>query len=415
MLLENNAYPGDTRVRREALALVEAGFEVTVIAPREGDQPSKDVVNGVHVYRYPAPFEHNSFLGFVWEFFYSTVAAFLVSFRVAFARGFDVIHAHNPPDTLFVIGLFYKIFGKRFVFDHHDLGPELYMARSDGQGNRVVYNALRLLEKWTFKTSNLVISTNESYKKIARTRGGVPENKIAIVRNGPPLKSLGSAEPIQELRASGKTIFGYAGAISVQDGLDYLIKALDHLRTDLRREDFLCIIMGDGDDLNRIRGLTRDAGLEEHVLFTGWLEREDLWRHLATLDIGVDPDPSNDFNDKCTMIKMTEYMAFSTCIVAFDLPEHRYTAGESAIYVPDNDPVKFASALHALMDDPAERKRLGRIGRERVEKEIAWEYSTPKLVEAYQRLLNLPIQQQAVNSRSDDMCVGQVDPVQEKA
>ncbi len=190
MLVENNSYPGDTRVRREALALVDAGFHVTVIAPRALGQPKRDVVDDVHVYRYPEPTERDSFWGFVWEFLYSTIAAFIVSFSVWRKEGFDVIHAHNPPDTLFAIGLFYKLFGKKFVFDHHDLAPELYMARTGGNGNKLVYNVLRLLEKWSFRTADLVIATNESYKKIALTRGGVAESKVKIVRNGPPLSFM---------------------------------------------------------------------------------------------------------------------------------------------------------------------------------------------------------------------------------
>ena len=388
MLVENNSYPGDTRVRREALALVDAGFNVTVIAPREVGQARRDVVDGVSVYRYPEPTERDSFWGFVWEFFYSTLAAFIVSFSVWRKEGFDVIHAHNPPDTLFAIGLFYKLFGKKFVFDHHDLGPELYMARSGGNGNKLVYNVLRLLEKWTFQTSNLVIATNESYKKIAMERGGVEESRIEIVRNGPPLSFLSYAQPYPELVNSPKTVFGYAGSIGVQDGLDYLIEALKYLKYELNRDDFLTIIMGDGDDLPRIKAMTSEYGLEDHVQFTGWLKKDRLLRYMASIDIGVDPDPSNDFNDKCTMIKMTEYMAFSKPIVAFDLPEHRFTSKEAAIYVADNNTDDFAKVLQLLMDDPAQRERMGKIGRDRVEKVIAWEYSVPKLVSAYEKLLN---------------------------
>ncbi len=387
MLVENNAYPGDTRVRREALALTQAGFSVTVIAPREGEQQRRDIVNGVKVYRYPEPTERDSFWGFVWEFFYSTIATFIVSFTVWRKEGFDAIHAHNPPDTLFAIGLFYKLFGKKFVFDHHDLGPELYMARSGGDGNKVVYKALRLLEKWTFRTSDLVIATNESYKKIAIDRGKVNPSKIEIVRNGPPLSFLDYVQPYPELVNLPKTILGYAGAISVQDGLDYFIKSLNYLKTELKRDDFLAVIMGDGDDLPRVKALTVEFGLEDHVQFTGWLEKDKLSRYMASIDIGVDPDPSNPFNDRCTMIKMTEYMAFSKPIVAFDLPEHRYTSKEAAIYVPDNDPAKFAQTIQLLMDDSNQREQMGKLGRARVEKEIAWEYSIPKLVRAYESLL----------------------------
>ncbi|MFK7848459.1 MAG: glycosyltransferase family 4 protein [Rhodothermales bacterium] len=387
MLVENNSYPGDTRVRREALALVDAGFNVTVIAPRSLGQSRRDVVDGVSVYRYPEPSERDSFWGFVWEFLYSTIAAFIVSFSVLRKEGFDVIHAHNPPDTLFAIGLFYKLFGKKFVFDHHDLAPELYMARTDGKGSTLVYKVLLLLEKWTFRTSDLVISTNNSYKKIATERGGVNEEKVRIVRNGPPLSFLEYAQPYPELVNLPKTIFGYAGSIGIQDGLDYLIKALHYLKTELKRDDFLTIIMGDGDDVPRIKSMTREYGLEDHVQFTGWLKKDKLTRYMTSIDIGVDPDPSNDFNDRCTMIKMTEYMAFSKPIVAFDLPEHRHTSGEAAIYVPENNVGNFARALLLLMDDPKQCEQMGKLGRKRVEEKIAWEYSVPKLVSAYEEVL----------------------------
>ena len=386
MLLENNGYPGDTRVRREALALVQEGFEVSVIAPKEGPQPAVETVDGVQVYRYPAPLEHDSVLGFAWEFIYSTAAAFFMSLRVWITKGFDVIHAHSPPDTLFVVGAFYKLFGKKFVFDHHDLSPELYQARSDGKGNPVLYRILLFLEKMTFWTSNLVIATNESYRTIAMERGNVKKENTTIVRNGPPLSIMGDDEPYSDLVNTGKFLFGYVGAISIQDGLEYLVHAVRHLKETYNRTDILCIIMGDGDDLERIKGLVREQHLEELFLFTGWVEKEELGRYLASIDIGVDPDPSNDFNDKCTMIKMTEYMVYGKPIVAFDLPEHRFTAQDAAVYVPENDPRLFAKALLDLMDDPIRREVMGRFARKRVESEIAWEYSVPPLVESYHRL-----------------------------
>lgn len=392
MLVENNSYPGDTRVRREALAMVQAGFEVSVISPREKGQAKQEMVDGVSVYRYAEPAERDSFWGFVWEFMYSTIAAFFVSLSVWRREGFDVIHAHNPPDTLFAIGVFYKLFGKKFVFDHHDLSPELYLAKTEGNGKKVVYNALMLLEKWTFNTADLVIATNESYKKIATDRGGVSEKKVRIVRNGPPLSFLQYAKPYHELRKLDKIVFGYAGSIGVQDGLDYLVKSLHHLKTVLHRNDFMAIIVGDGDDLPRIKRMTSELGLEDVIQFTGWVGKEKLIRYMSSIDVGVDPDPSNDFNDKCTMIKMTEYMAFAKPIVAFDLPEHRYTSGDAAIYVPDNDVAKFAEALQVLMDNPTRREQMGQIGRQRVETQIAWEYSIPHLIAAYEDVLGFKAQ-----------------------
>ena len=390
MLLENNSYPGDTRVRREALALVDAGFSVVIIAPRDPGQPRRETVQGVRVYRYPPPRERDSFLGFAWEFSYSTLAAFWVSFSVLFREGFDAIHAHSPPDTLFFVGLFYKLFGKSFVFDHHDLSPELYMARSDGKGSKLVYAALRFFEWGTFKTANRVIATNESYREIALKRGGVPEGHVVIVRNGPPLNDLGVSHPSPALQ-SDKIILGYAGTISIQDGLEYLVRALRYLRHELRRSDFICLVMGDGDDLGRIKQMTKEARLTEHIRFTGWLEKDELWRMMASVNIGLDPDPSNSFNDRCTMIKMTEYMAFAMPIVAFDLPEHRYTAKDAAVYVGQNDPVLFAKEIEKLMDDPLRRKKMGAFGRARVENEIAWEYSIPALINVYNDLFGWPV------------------------
>ena len=391
MLLENNGYPGDTRVRREALALVEAGFQVSVIAPTEGKQPSKEMVDGVYVHRYPAPAEYDSILGFAWEFIYSTFAAFFVSFRVLVREGFDVIHAHSPPDTLFAVGLFYKLFGKKFVFDHHDLSPELYQARSGGEGNPLLYRILLFLERMTFVTSDLAIATNESYRKIAMERGRVPYEKTTVVRNGPPLKLLGFHEPHEHLRQSGKIILGFAGTISLQDGLEYLVEAVDHLKNTYNRTDVLCIVMGDGDDLERIKDLVGKKGVDELFLFTGWLNRDEMGRYLASIDIGIDPDPSNLFNDKCTMIKMTEYMVYGKPIVAFDLVEHRVTAGESAVYVQDNDAKKMAKAIIDLMDDPGKRQQMGEFGYRRARTEIAWEFSVPHLVESYHRLFGRSI------------------------
>ena len=386
MLLENNGYPGDTRVRREALALVEAGFQVAVIAPREGVQVPHEVVDGVHVYRYPPPAENDSVLGFAWEFFYSTCAAFFVSLKVWMKEGFDAVHAHSPPDTLFAVGLFYKLFGKKFVFDHHDLSPELYQARSGGNGNPVLYKTLLFLEKMTFWTSDLAIATNESYRKIAMERGQVAYEDTVVVRNGPPLTLMGDHKPFDHLRGTDKTLLGYVGAISIQDGLEYLVEAVEHIKKSFKRTDVLCVVMGDGDDLPRIKRLVKERGLDELFLFTGWIERDELGQYLASIDIGVDPDPSNPFNDKCTMIKMTEYMVYGKPIVAFDLPEHRFTAGESAIYVSDNDSLAFARAVVDLMDNPIKRSEMGEIGRHRAQTEIAWEFSIPHLVESYHRL-----------------------------
>lgn len=390
MLLENQPYPQDPRVRREATALKDAGYSVSVIAPGRKGQPWRETIDGVKVYRFPAPPGGNGFWGYLWEYGYSVTAAFILSLLVFFRNGFDVVHAHNPPDTFVFIAAFYKLLGKRFVYDHHDLAPEMYYARFEGKGNRLVHLALVALEKLSCKLADHVIATNESYKRIEMQRGQVPEERITIVRNGPELKNLQSVEPDAELRLKAKTIIGYVGAMGVQDGIDYLLRALRHLVYDLGRSDFFCVMIGRGDAQANLKQLTTQLGLDDHVWFTGWVSDADLLRYLSTADICVDPDPSNPFNDRCTMIKMTEYMALGKPIVAFDLPEHRFTAREAALYVRPNDELEFARALVQLMDDPEQRQVMGSFGRRRVETELAWCYSVPALLSVYRKLLPEP-------------------------
>lgn len=383
MLLENNPYPQDPRVRREATALVAAGYQVTVICPKGKDQPSRGMVDGVRVYRFPAPPEASSALGYLWEYGYSMVAAFFLSLLVFSRDGFDIVHAHNPPDTFVFIAAFYKLFGKRFVYDHHDLSPEMYYARFGGNGNRLVYRTLVALERLSCWLADHVIATNESYKAMEMQRGQVPEGRITIVRNGPELEGLDTVEPALELRQRDQTIIGYVGAMGFQDGLDYLLRALRHLVYDLGRRDFFCVLIGQGDAKDSMQQLATQLGLDGYVWFTGWVSDTDLLRYLSAADICVDPDPSNPFNDRCTMIKMTEYMALAKPIVAFDLPEHRYTAQEAALYVKPNDELEFARALAELMDDPERRQAMASFGRRRAETSLAWHHSVPNLLKVY--------------------------------
>jgi glycosyltransferase involved in cell wall biosynthesis len=387
MLLENNPFPQDGRVRREADALVAAGYRVSVICPRANKQCWRETVNGVSAYRFPAPPEANGLLGYLWEYGYSLVMTFVISLYVFFQKGFDVIHAHNPPDLFVLVGAFYKLFGKRFIFDHHDLSPEMYYARFAGQGNRFTYQALVSFEKLSFRLADHIISTNQSYKVVAMERGGVPENRISIVRNGPDLSRLQLAPPDPELRRKGKTIIGYVGVMGFQDGVDYLLRALHHLVFTLDRTDFYCVIIGKGDAWTDLKVLATQLGLDEYIWFTGRVSDAHLISYLSTADICVDPDPSNPFNDRSTMIKMTEYMALGKPIVAFDLPEHRFTAQKAALYVRPNDELEFARALIHLMDDPIRRQAMGAYGRHRIENELAWQYSVPQLLKVYRSLL----------------------------
>lgn len=388
MLLENLPFPQDLRVRREAFALTSAGYRVTVICPSGKGQPSREIVNGVTVYRYSAPRPAQGFLSYLWEYAYSMAASFLLSLVAFFREGFDAIHAHNPPDTFVFLAMFYKIFGKRFVYDHHDLSPEMYVARFPGGGRPLVHRALILFEKLSCRWADHVIVTNESYKRVAMDRARVPEERITIVRNGVELtRAMVPVEPDQELRQMEKTIIGYVGVMGVQDGVDYLLRALNYLLRGLGRTDFYCVIVGFGDALEDLKSLARELALKDHVLFTGPIFGEKLRRLLAAADICVDSSPANPYTDRSTMFKIMEYMSLSKPIVAFDLPEHRFSARGAAIYVTPNDERAFARALAQLMDDPERRMALGTTGGGRIKTQLAWEYSVPKLLSVYKAVL----------------------------
>jgi glycosyltransferase involved in cell wall biosynthesis len=317
------------------------------------------------------------------------LTTFALSLVIYLREGFDVIHAANPPDTFVLIAAFYKLLGVRFVYDHHDLSPEMYQARLNGRGSRFVYHALILFEKLSCRLADHVIATNQSYRTVEMQRGYVPEERITIVRNGPDLNRFQPTEPDTELRRKGKTIIGYAGIMGFQDGVDYLLRALQHLVYGLGRTDFFCVIIGGlGDARASLKVLATELGLDKYIWFTGWVSNDGYIRYLSTADICVDPDPSNPFNDRSTMIKILEYMALEKPIVAFNLPEHRYTAQEAALYVRPNDEIELARALAELMDDPPRRRAMGLFGRRRVETELAWCYSVQPLLDAYRAVLS---------------------------
>jgi glycosyltransferase involved in cell wall biosynthesis len=386
MLIENSTYPLDVRVRYEATTLTEAGYLVSVICQRGPNEPWRENIENVFVYRYPAPPQAQGFLGYIVEYSYSFVVTFVMSLIVWALRGFDIIHAANPPDTAVFVAMFYKLYGKKFVFDHHDLAPEMYIVRSRNGSNRMVHRILVWLEKTSFRVADHVIATNQSYKNVAMQRGSVPERRITVVRNGPALDRLRLVQPDPDLRKRGAVIIGYIGVMGPQDGIDYLLRALKQLITTLGRRDYFCIIIGKGSALDDLKVLASHLELDQNVWFTGFIPEVDMLRYMSTVDICVDPDPSNIFNDRCTMIKMMEYMTLGKPIVAFDLPEHRVTAAEAALYAYPNDELDFARQILVLMDDPELRRNLGQIGRERVENELAWPYQSIHLLDAYKSL-----------------------------
>jgi len=301
-------------------------------------------------------------------------------------EGFDLIHVHNPPDTLFTIGLFYKLLGKKFIFDHHDLSPELFLSRFSSKKS-IIYEGLVLTERLSCKVADRVIATNESYKEIEIKRDRVKLQDIFVVRNGPDLGRLRLVEPDAKLKGMSKIILGYVGDINPQDGVDYLLRSIRQLVFDLKRTDFYCVVIGTGDALPDLEKMASKLEIKDYVWFTGYIPDNDMMRYLSTADICVDPDPSSPLNDRSTWIKIMEYMALKKPIIAFDLKETRFSAQDSAIYVRPNDELEFAKAIIALMDNPELRKQLGEIGRKRVEEELAWKHTSKNLIKAYKDLL----------------------------
>jgi glycosyltransferase involved in cell wall biosynthesis len=390
MLVENNSFRKDVRVRQEAQALIQAGYHVSVICPAMCGQSFHEVLNGVNIYCYPTPYQGRGFLSYAFEYGYSLLAMFFLTIYLYIREDFHIIHAANPPDTAVFIAAFYKLFRKKFVFDHHDLAPEIYKVRFGDQKkvDRLVYQILVYLEKLSCKVADHVIATNQSYKFIEMERDRISSERITIVRNGPDLDRLKPVAPISELQQLGRTVIVYLGIMGFQDGVDHLLNALYLLAGDLGRTDFFCVIAGGGDALPSLKIQAEQLGLNNFVMFTDFVESEDVSKYISTAEICVAPEPSNALNDHSTIIKISEYMALGKPIVAFDLPEHRITAQDSALFAQPNDDLDFARKIAALMDDPEQCKRMGLSGRERVEKELAWSHQTIYLLEAYKKIIN---------------------------
>lgn len=384
IIVENLPVPFDTRVWKEALSLHRADYEVTVLCPKgKGYKKGYELLEGIHIYRHPMPKEGNSPLGYVWEYGCALFWEFLYSWWIFLRQGFDVIQGCNPPDDIFLVALPFKLFGVKYVFDHHDVNPELYFSKYERKD--FFYKTQVLLEKLTFLCSDVVMSTNSSYKTIAMTRGGQAPEDVFVVRNGPDLKTFKAVPPNPALKYGKRFLVGYVGVMSAQDGLEILLDVAEHMKT-LGRQDIHFTCVGGGPGLAELQKLTRDKHLGDIVNFTGRVSDAELLQVLSTADVCVNPDKPCQMNDMSTMIKIMEYMALGKPIVQFDLREGKFSAQEASLYSNSEDGVSgFADKILWLLDRPEERKRMGEFGRRRVQKELAWEYSVGNLLAAYEK------------------------------
>ena len=384
IIVENAPVPFDPRVWKEGLALHKANYEVTVLCPKgKGCELGYECREGVHIYRHPMPKEGNSPLGYVWEYGCALFWEFLYAWWIYMRRGFHVIQGCNPPDDIFLIALPFKLLGVKFIFDHHDVNPELYLAKYERRD--IFYNIQVWLEKLTFHVSDVVMSTNHSYREIAIARGHLAPEDVFVVRNGPDLKTFQPVPSIPALKYGKRYLVGYVGVMSAQEGLDILLDVAEHIRN-LGRKDIHFTCVGSWPALFDLRQMVQDKNLGEMVNFTGRISDADLLDVLSTADVCVNPDKPCQMNDMSTMIKIMEYMALGKPIVQFDLKEGRVSAQEASLYSDNVNRVPaFADAILWLLDHPEERQRMGEFGRKRVETELAWEYSVENLLAAYER------------------------------
>lgn len=374
IIVQNLPVPLDRRVWLECQALIARGYRVSVICPKGPGDPARQTIDGVDIFKYAPAREAEGFLGFAWEFAYSWLRTAWLSLMVWRRRPFDILQACNPPDTYWLLAQLWRIRGVKFVFDHHDLNPELFLSRF-GQPKsltqKLQYHGLRWLERRTFRTADRITSTNESYKAIAVRRGDRRPGHVTVVRSGPDTRKMRPVYP-ENPRPAGSIDLAYLGIMGPQDGVDQVLLVMDELVNHRGRTDVTATLLGFGDCLEDLKAQCTALGLDDRVTFTGRVDRVAIAEYLSRADIGLCPDLKTPLNDVSTMNKTMEYMAYGLPAVSFDLVETRVSGGDCLLYVPSGDTLAFADAVEKLIDDPELRVRLGRAGRERVSTQLDW-------------------------------------------
>jgi glycosyltransferase involved in cell wall biosynthesis len=392
IVVQNLPVPLDRRVWLECQALTAAGYEVSVICPKGPGDPGYQLLDGVHLYKYAPPRQADGFLGYAWEFVYCWLRTAVRTVAVHRRRPFQVLQACNPPDIYWSLALLWRLAGVRFVFDHHDLNPEVYRSRfgePQGIAGKLQLKALYWLEKRTFRAAHRVISTNESYRRIALRRGGVPLEHTTVVRSGPDTSVMRPAEPVPALRAGREHMVVYLGIMGPQDGVDGVLRVAEHVVRRHRRDDVRFALLGFGDCLEDLKKQAATLHLDDYVEFTGRVGPAQIAEYLSTASAGLSPDPMSPLNDVSTMNKTMEYMAYALPVVAYRLAETVVSGGDCVVYVEPGDEAGFADALVTLLDDADRRAELGAEGRRRAVRELDWRPQAQAYVSVFDGLFGL--------------------------
>jgi glycosyltransferase involved in cell wall biosynthesis len=385
IVVENLPVPLDRRVWKEACALRDAGYRVSVICPKgKGFSASYDLLDGIEIYRHRT-WEASSAPGYLLEYSWALVAELLLTVKVFARTKFRILQACNPPDTIFLIALLLKPFGVRFIFDQHDLGPELFEAKF-GKRSGLLHSVARLAELCSFRVASTCIATNESFKDIAISRGGKHPENVFVVRNCPDLAAF--RRQFGASNRFGKALLvTYVGFMGSQDGVDLLLESIEHIVKHEKRQDTHFVLIGGGTVISQLQAIIAAKNLDAYVTLTGQVSHDEVAKYLSSADVGVAPDPKNALNDNSSMIKIFEYMAFSLPVVLFDLKEGRRTAGPAALYAVPNDPVDFANKITTLLDSKELRQQLGAYGRKQIEERLNWDVEKASLIRAYDTAL----------------------------
>jgi glycosyltransferase involved in cell wall biosynthesis len=387
ILVENLSVPFDRRVWHECTTLVAAGYEVSVICPRgkRHDREPYAELGGVRIYRYPTPPSASSLAGYALEYPYMLAWTLRLAWRIWRERGFDVIHACNPPDLFFLIGRFFRPFGVSFVYDQHDANPEILIAKRGGEERQgLPERVVRWAERRTYALADVVIAPNDSYRDLALTRGRKTPGDVFVVRSGPRSEEFVPVTGDGFDRRGHRFLIGYLGVMGKQDGVDVLVRAVGALAAD--SHDVLLYLAGDGESYGEIEALVHELGLRDRVILAGFQTKEEFTHALSSADVCVAPDPPSPFNDISTMNKIVEYMALGSPCVAFGLPENKVTGADAAAYADEPTAESLARVIARLLDDEQERARMSEQARARFTQVLSWEHSAPELRRAYDRL-----------------------------